>query len=275
MVKEFKLNDYNLIQYYPEALEIRNKLLSLFNDLVFDEESHTYWLDEEKLPSVSSLIKYFYEDFKEEIKIGYCEKMGFDVGDVSNAWIGEGDIANSAGTRVHLYGENYVNWRWFGIGERPKVHCKQELAVLQFWNDIERLDEKKHRFIPVFTELKMYSRKYKYAGTADIICWDMRDKKLVIMDYKTNKELESEFKKEAFIIGKETGLLQDNLSKYKIQFSFYRILLEEAGFKVGGQVLIWLREQEKNENRIKNLYKTITTPNLTKYLRLFLSGEIK
>lgn len=251
-----------------KLLKVRQDILEKFSDLVFNEEKHTYFVGSRQYPSVSGILKNFSEPFDPNAARRYAEKNGFDESQVKLAWSGEGDIANANGHRVHLFGEEYVNWKYLGIGDKPVVSCKQSLGALQFWNRLP------NRFYPIFTELRMYNEKLGYAGTADILCYDLKTDKLVIMDYKTNKSIINEYSSPLLNIDPEYNLKQDNFGKYTLQFNLYQILLEELGYQVSGRILIWLREQEKNkEDGTANLYKTMQTLDVTTSLRTYFENN--
>lgn len=236
-------------------MEIRNKLLEAFKDIDFVEETHTYYLNGEVLPSVSSLLKHFYEEFDSyNIGLRYAEKMGLRPEDVWKSWDGTSKIATDKGHRVHLFAENYANWRYFGIGECPEVSCKQTLAVIQFYNSLPDF------IVPVAIELQMYNEKLGFSGTLDKLFLNLKTNKLWNLDWKSNNELFDEQKQPLKHIDSSFGLRQDNYGKYCLQFSFYQILLEKAGFEVENRVLTWLNEDKENNK----LYRTYRTPDLSK-----------
>lgn len=251
-----------------EILHWNCKLKEPFTNVSFQEEGHIYNIEGNKKPikSVSGLLKYLYEPFDtDKIAPKWAKDRGLDVEDVKLAWEGEGDIANAHGTRVHLIGENYVKWRYFGDGERPVPIDKQSLGAIQFINDLPDY------LVPVATELIMFSPLYWYVGTCDGVLYNTRTGKFIIYDYKTNKALKDDFKKPLLkYVNPYYNLLQDNFGKYSAQFSFYQILLEEVGFEVQGRILVWLKEDKKN----KKLYQTFKTENITSDLRLFLESKV-
>ena len=249
-------------------IAIWGDLKGKYPELEFIEKTHTYYIAGKKLPSVSTLLKSFYEDFDSEtVSLKYSLKRNFDVQDVRDAWQGENDIANDKGHDIHLFGELYVQWKYFGIGTKPKCTSKQHLAIIEFWNDLPA------HLVPVATELQMYSKALGYCGTADIIVYDLLNDCYWIMDYKTNKTLFNDNEKypakPLFHINPEFNLKQENYGKYALQFSFYQILLEEVGLKVGGRVLIYLQEKEDK------LYQKFQTPDVTKDLRQWLATGFK
>lgn len=237
-------------------LSYQKRFKEAYTGLNFVEETHTYTVDDIVLPSVSGLIKNFYTEFdSKNIGFNYSKSRGLELLDVLDAWEGEGDIAANRGTEVHNFGENYAKWKYFGVGTKPKVGSKQELGIIQFYNDLP-----KHIY-PVELELRMYHKLYSYAGTSDIILYNEQTDTLIIADFKTNKSLSSEYDQQPlFYIPNELGLLQDNLGKYTLQIGgFYRILLEDEGFKVSNSCLVWL--QEKDKKLYQNIFvKNVATP---------------
>ena len=232
------------------------ELEKAFSGLEFDPIPHKYYLDGEEYTSVSKTIELFYDKFdSQNVSLGYSKKHGFEQEDVLFSWEGEGDLSCISGTRCHVFGEDYVKWKFFGEGEKPKPTCKQCLAIIQFWNDLPS------HYQVVALEQRMFSRRFKRSGTADIIVWDSRVNKLSIFDYKTNKELESNFDN-GRMKHLKTYLKQDNLGKYTIQFSTYQLMLEEAGFEVSSRYIIWLREQPD-----KKLYKILPTVNIVEQVK--------
>lgn len=247
-----------------EVNKIRKNLYAAFEGMEFDEVKHQYTLDGEVLPSVSSLISNFYESFDSEAEsVKYAEKYGFDVEDVRAAWFGENQISVEKGHSVHQFAEDYANWRYFGADWKPLPHSKQCLGVIQFYNDLPE------HIVPVVMELRMFNRKYKFAGTSDILLYNEKTGELLVADIKTNKELRSSFSQSPMkFIDQKHGLVQDNFGKYSLQLGgFYRILLEEAGFKVSHHCIIWLQQEGKQ------LYQKLWTKNLTVDIRRYLENR--
>jgi hypothetical protein len=59
-----------------------------------------------------------------------------------------------------------------------------------------------------------------------------------IVTHNTNKTLTGKYgKSPLFKINPDRKLTQNNFGKYTLQFSFYQILLEQAGFEVQSRVL--------------------------------------
>lgn len=239
-------------------LQVWEKLKGKFYDLTFNEESHTYWIRGIIFPSVSSLIKLFYEEFNTEIEsIEYSIRRNFELEDVRNAWSGTALLATTSGTRVHIFGEDYVKWKYFGIGERPVVTCKQCLAIIQFWND---LPDYIH---PVALELQMYCWDNKFCGTTDIILYNELTGKYIIADYKTNENI---FKTEFTasypleVIPQEYNLSQNDFGKYTIQLNLYQYLFENINpikLQVEERWIVWLRDTTTSPKKLYQLHKAM------------------
>lgn len=153
-----------------------------FSSVKFFEEGHKYIIEGEEhrnIKSVSSLMKYFYEPFDtEKIALQWATARDLEVEDVKLAWKGEGDISTIHGSKVHLFAEDYIKWKYFNNKKRPTVFDKQSLGVLQFINDLPSY------LIPVATELVMYSPTHWYSGTCDGILFNTKNNKFVIFDWK-------------------------------------------------------------------------------------------
>lgn len=245
-----------------DRLFIWESLKNNFNELEFFEDSHTYFVAGKRFPSVTGIINKFTDEFNTDLEAErYAKKNNFDKDDVIHGWDGEGLLGTTKGSRVHLFGEDYAKWKYFGIGDKPRVTCKQCLGVIQFWNELPLY------IVPVALEIQMYSKKYGYCGTADILCYDTLNNKFILYDYKTNKKIFDErnnWTKHLKYIDSKFDLIQDSFGKYTLQFSFYQILLEDIGVEVSHRNIVWL-----NDNGEK-LYQTYRTPDVTQNIRAWL-----
>lgn len=251
-----------------EILKYNKDLKKKFSHVSFQEEGHVYKIKgvDREVKSVSSLLKYFYEEFDtDSIAPKWALDRGLEVEDVKAAWLGEGNKATTWGSKVHLVGEEYVKWKFLGGKSRPKPICKQSLGCIQFIEDLPDY------LIPVGVEIPMYSSEYHYTGTFDGLLYNTRNGKFLIYDFKSNNSLSSIYNKKPLIgINPERGLLQDNFGKYTLQFSFYQIILEEVGIDVQARVLVHLEEDKYK----KKLYKTYRTQDVTEELKEWLkTGE--
>jgi len=263
-----------------EVTEIRNRILASFNELVFIDEGHKYFLGKEELISVSAVAHQFREEFDAiEKSSAYAQKHGGTAEYWQDKWKFNNLCATVTGTQVHSYAESlawihakhpenitpdnkykYIADKNWLIPTRPK-----EEASLKFWQEFP---ENMHIVLP---ETKVFSTglKTNYAGTFDLLLYykhptDDSKSGLVIGDWKTNRSLVSDFSRQHKKMCKApfNDLYDEDLSSYTIQLSCYQIPLEDIGLKVIGRRVIWLKED--------GTYETVKIPSVTEELREFL-----
>lgn len=129
-----------------------------FPGLSFKDDSHTYFLDEIEIPSVTTVMNpltdYEYRD------------------------VGDKTLENAAnrGTAVH---EAIENWIKFGIdGLDPELHGYMD-GFLEWWN--------KYNPEPIASEIRVYHQILRYGGTVDLIA--KINGKIFLVDFKTTYRL--------------------------------------------------------------------------------------
>lgn len=136
-------------------MELNKNGLPFFPELKFEEKQHIYILDDQILPSVTTIMKpldnALYKGIDEEIM----------------------QVAAKRGTAVHNAAENYV---LYGIEDIEPQYCGYFEAFLKFWEE--------NRPEPLATESRLYHKFLRYAGTADLPC--VIDGKKILIDYKTS-----------------------------------------------------------------------------------------
>jgi hypothetical protein len=275
-----------------EVTEIRNKILSTFNELIFIEEGHKYFLRGEELESVSHITHIFKEEFDTDLRAeNYALKNGETPEYWKDKWRYNSLKATTTGTLVHSFAES-MSWVKNGHPELITEDCKckyiadknwliptrtKEEAVVKFFNDLPK------DFHLVLPETKVYSSvnpnlpkfKKNYAGTFDLLMYYKHPKDdsksgLVIMDWKTNNDIYSDFsrKNNKMMYYPFESMYDESKSAYTLQLSCYQIPLEDIGLKIIGRRLIWLKDD--------GTYEIVKTENKTKELREYLlnySGE--
>lgn len=207
--------------------KIKKSVEEYFKNLDFNEKEHKYTYNNKIFTSVSNTIKKYYEPFDtNSVASSVAKKRNITREEVLKEWDYIRDTACNTGHKAHTFGENYKK------GNIPTTGYEE--AIVSFWNDLPSF------IIPIFFELKMFSKDLNIAGTSDIILYNTLKNTLIIADYKTNKDLFKNFK-EKKLIGPFNNLLDNNFNKYQIQLSLYQILLEQTGFKVSSRKLIWIK----------------------------------
>lgn len=269
-----------------EVTEIRNKIQSSFNDLVFVEEGHKYYLHGKEMPSVSSITHKFGEPFDEVLQATkYAEKHGETPEFWLDKWKYNSLKATTTGTAVHLFGETMAYVK-HGLKHLIPDGCKyqyieeknwlvptrtKEEAIVKFYDE---LDANLHF---VLAETKVYTGLNKeltdleqdYCGTFDLLMYykhptDDSKSGLVILDFKTNASLTKEFSRTRgkMLYPPFDDLYDESLGFYTLQLSCYQIPLEDIGLKVIARRIIYLKED--------GTYELIPVPNVTDKLRKVL-----
>ena len=206
--------------------------LAVFKDsnFIFEEEAHTYHYKDIKYDSVTSYIKRFKTSFDRE----YWSKKkaierGVDVSVILDEWQGKADVANDLGTRVHKWIEDF----WSGNPRELTEDDDQEF-VERIGKFMDLYERKFKNLVPLTSELKIFCRKWKLAGTIDqpFLMWDEKQGKVLFLigDWKTNKEFrfddhpKGKYKK---LLHPFSHLWENHLNEYSIQVSLYRLMLEE------------------------------------------------
>ncbi len=223
--------------------------LNIFKDpkFIFNEEAHTYHFEGIKYDSVTTFLKKFKVPFDREYWANRkAQERGVDISIVKEEWQQKSNVANTLGTAVHKWIEDY----WTGLNpdipEDPEVRDRVE----------KFLNIKKNRFsdlVPLESELKVFSKKWRIAGTVDqpFLMYDKKTNKILFLigDWKTNKEFKDDnhqkgkFKK---LLHPFSDLYENSHNEYSIQISLYRLIIEEeTGLETHDGFLCHLGPQDK------------------------------
>lgn len=241
--------------------DIRNKILDTFNELVFVDEGHKYFLGDKELISVSVFAQQFEEEFDTVAKAtAYAAKNG----QTPEYWIDQWKFTNLKatikGTQVHAYAEGLS---WLNIGHPENIPVDQqykyiedkgwliptrpqEESALKFWNEFPS------NWHVVLPETKVYTdKKYSkgYAGTFDLLVYDEEKDGLLVLDWKTNADIYKEFarNRNKMMYYPFNNLYMEPLGVYNIQLNAYAVCLEDIGLNVIAKKIIWLKEDGSYE----------------------------
>lgn len=204
------------------------------NLIKFDEELHSYTqLDNnERYTSVTTFIKKFQK--KKDwygIATKYAIKHGGTPEEWLKTWENTKNKAGDKGTKFHEKKEELFRGleaskeKYLGVHD---VHASPEKIYGKYSLDLSELKP------GVYSELMLYSHKYRLAGQADEVIIHP-NKTFEINDYKTSKTIDKKsfYGKEGYeYMTAPVEKLQDcNWNHYSLQLSLYAKLLEEFGYK--------------------------------------------
>ena len=256
-----------------EVTEIRQKILTSFDGLEFVDEGHKYFLNGQELASVSSIVSQFEEEFDTDAKAAaYALKNGETAEYWKDQWKFINLKATITGTQCHSYGESLA-WLHMGHPENITEDNKykyiadknwliptrpKEAAALSFF---ENFPENMYVVLP---ETRIYNigKKFKYAGTFDLLVYydhptDKSKSGLIVMDWKTNRELQKEYSREhgKMMMWPFGEFYEEPFSGYICQLNLYCFALRKIGLNVIGRRVIWLKDDET--------YEVLPVPDIT------------
>jgi len=268
------------------VLEIREILDNKRKEfqLTFEEESHKYTmldLDNKlhsKWPSVSKVMKLFYDEFPSEEKA--FEMSGGDpekTEELLNEWKMAGEYSTNIGSRVHFLLEQHSldMFNYKKTIREPIYNCdavqitKSDSMVFAGKNFLETMRQRGAHLID--TEIVLGHPELGYTGQGDT-GWLIENKSktgfgLIITDYKTNKEKNFIVQRYIKPMRPPFQYLPNNaLGHYKTQLPLYGKLLlkmlegtKYEDIKLLGCIIVRLTEnREFVEYRVdKNTIDTI------------------
>ena len=268
-----------------EARLARHLILDAFCDLEFYERNHVYILNGECLPSVSSIGSRFeskpFDKFSQAAR--YAERHGNTLEYWIEQWERNSFRATSLGTKTHEFGESLAYLK-AGHAEfiRPSV-SRQFLESCSYLAPIHPKEEAVERFLVempesfhlVINEARVYSGKNpnpslnlreRVCGTFDMLYYydgegHPERAGYVLFDYKTNRDLYSEFnqRNHIMLLPPFDDFFQESYGEYAIQLSLYALMLEDIGLNVLDRRVVWLKDN--------GTYECLSLPDLSARLR--------
>lgn len=221
-------------------------------DLKFNDIDHSYYVGNNQLIPVTSLIKNFYQEFDRSIAKSIAKKRGITEEQLLAEWDKTRDDAISYGHATHSFGEEYG--KSFFDDQKPIPKTPEQQAIVKFFKELPP------KYLPVGFEQRMYSRKYNYAGTADLILFDGK-KGFVIVDYKTGKDLYKNYNGQMMLFP-FNYMLDTPFNHYQLQLSLYQIMMEECNYLITERWVIWLKPNGNYEKKLTNNFVPILKKHL-------------
>lgn len=284
----------NIEEVVLEIREILDNKRKEFQ-LTFEEESHKYTmldLDNKlhsKWPSVSKVMKLFYDEFPSEEKA--FEMSGGDpekTEELLNEWKMAGEYSTNIGSRVHFLLEKHSldMFNYKKTIREPIYNCdavqitKSDSMVFAGKNFLETMRQRGAHLID--TEIVLGHPELGYTGQGDT-GWLIENKSktgfgLIITDYKTNKEKNFIVQKYIKPMRPPFQYLPNNaLGHYKTQLPLYGKLLlkmlegsKYEDIKLLGCIIVRLTDDREfveyrvDKNTIDTILQMDIKPQLTK-----------
>ena len=287
--RQFWVEHYNDEKY----VIMRNKILEVFQDLIFYEGPHKYYYHGKEITCVSNVTHMFVPKFDADKMAQETYERNFDNEKskyyqmtpemIKESWLKISKDACSLGTDRHLFAESLF---YFTTGQLDRIPDEfkdrlekdengefifvakenMEIAALKFYKDLPDC------YIPILAETKVIDLDLNYCGTFDLLMYydaplngkDDNQSGLLVLDWKSNADLYKNFKGQK-MLEPFTDLLNMPLSTYKLQLSLYQNCLEKIGFKIVSRKLMWLKRNGVYELIPLESYVNVLVDYLTKH----------
>jgi hypothetical protein len=250
-------------------MNIPIEIFSTFNEIKFEDSSHSYYLDGRKLTSVTTLIHKYTSHFDEEYWLP-IKAADYNILEpqLKYAWTFLNNHSTFKGSALHNYIENYYFNKLYEYPSKEIIeHFGYDPIINQF-NIIQKqfYDFYKISFgklIAIKPEYVVYDAEYGVSGMVDMLFYNKKKNTLQIYDWKTNKALRSYNKYQ-----KMSGIFSDlddcELNTYSLQLNTYKYIIEKnTGVKIDGLYIVWFFEQN-------NSYQIIEIKDMQDRVKLML-----
>lgn len=232
-----------------------SKELWNFNEVLYYDEPHKYFIGDQQLISGTTFIGLFKDKFDRiNQATKYAKRHRRTMEDVLAEWDYKGHIARTKGTLLHNYAENYWQNKVFPINYEP---YKNDFDEGDLEGRLEPCIELFHQFYkdaskslrPVRLELVVADKELGIAGMVDCLFWNDKTKQFEIWDYKTNKEIGTYAKFGGRFKAPINYLHECEANAYSLQLSLYKYIIEKnTKIKIGAMWLIHVHEDQPTYN---------------------------
>jgi len=253
-----------------------------FSDIKFFEKDHHYEIDGKRAEmSVSQLISKYEKPFDKAIAHRVAKRDGKLVEDVLWQWDYNKDYSCHKGNEFHLMVEEFYQRRTIPIDKENIInffrkkqndyHTDDQLAT--YYMEIAHLLKNFKNFyewwkqdhILLKSEFVIGDREKRICGTIDNLSYNKKTGKLMLFDYKTNKEIKREGYKGETMLPPIDSVPKCELGKYSLQLCLYKLILERnTPFEVGDCKVIWVAGEDD--------YELISILNLEKEAEILLNN---
>ena len=236
------------------------KELKKFDKYKFYEEPHVYtYIDEDGKESeisisVTSLIEEYTNPFDQDmVALRKAKKEGISKEELLEKWQFENNLACFKGTVTHAYNEYLWKNELYNYDKDTIINEFGYDLIEPIWDKLTRICDSfynkfKDNLIPIGLEQVIGSIEYDIAGTIDFLAYSKKLDALVIIDYKTNKEIRKKSFNNERMLSPINNIMDCNYYHYSLQLAIYKYILEhETKLKVYPKKwLVWINENNND-----------------------------
>jgi hypothetical protein len=229
-----------------ERNKLREQLIERFSDLVFEEETHKYYLKSDpefkfKL-SCSKIASLCKKEFDKEYWLDRKSKeLNVSKESLEQEWKTKNTVAIQRGVELHKELEDYT--------QDNRKKASEVTRRIYRWLVT-------NGYSCIASELRLFDKELAISGTMDLLDYNKFTNKFYIIDWKTNKH--KPITKIETYIDKKTGevkqsnfkfekpfnhLPQSKYYEYSMQLSTYKLILERNfDIKIEGIILVQISD---------------------------------
>ena len=234
------------------------KELAKFNIIKYHDAPHKYFIGEQELISGTAFVGMYKEKFDSEGQsVKSAKKRGISVKEMLDEWEFKSNFSRTKGTLLHNYAENYWQNKIFPIDYVTYEEMFGEGLMKERLSECIRMFEEfyyesRNTLIPIALELVVGDEELGLGGMVDGLFWSVKMNGLIIIDYKTSKEI-NEFSKFRKRMKAPLNFLHEcELVAYSIQLNLYKFIIEKnTNLKILGCFLIHIHEEQERYNIVE------------------------
>lgn len=247
--------------------------LSVFDRITFKESTHSYSIDGilTNTLSVTGLLKKFKKKFDTEtISIRVAKKRNITTESLLAEWEDNNLYSTTIGTMLHKYIENYYcdkKSKYEGsfdhLKQDNKLKILENLPILikyfhDFYQDNKHLECVKSEIILGDMD------DTKICGTSDLLCFNSQTKEFELLDFKTNKRMESDSPYGKLFYPFE-NMSEGQINEYTIQLNVYKYFLEKyTSIRLKKLKIVWFNVNNPS-------YKIFNIPDIQTSIQLMFN----
>lgn len=236
------------------------KELKKFDRYRFYEKEHRYaYVDDDEheieiSTSVTSLIHQYVNPFNEEKAASIkSQKENIPKEEILKQWHLDNQFSRYKGTITHLYNENLWKGNTYQYDKESIIQEFGRDCIEPIWDSLKRISDSFYQkfhdhLIPIGLEQVVGSIDYDIAGTIDFLAYSKKLDSIIIIDYKTNKEIKRRSFQNQKMLFPFDNIIDSNYYHYSLQLATYKWILEkETNLKISSKKwLIWIHENNSD-----------------------------
>ena len=237
------------------------KELSVFNNIKFFENGHYYTINNKRIGiSTTGLIHDYSQPFDSYNMAGMvAEKQGKTRQEILKQWQIENVLSTTKGSILHEFAQAMWLHRDYEIDYEnvdPLIDTRRLINAVE--STLPQIfafyHENKDVLEPIGDEVLIGCEEYDIAGAVDMLFKNKLTGKIVMVDFKTNKEIKRKGFKGAKMQHPLHELDDCNFVHYSLQLGVYKHLIERyTNLKISECYIVYFCETADNYEIIKPL----------------------